>query len=89
MSTSHLILINESIYWWYGNGGDWINLGLQMYFTMDRKTNNGAGIQDTACSVSSIMIISKIVKGVQDYGYKEIDNCLLHGAKVLINLVKL
>ena len=56
------ICTEESIYLWYGNGGDWINLGLPMYVVIDLMPDNGKYIQDTACNVAGIMIRLKTVK---------------------------
>ena len=48
-SPSDSICDDESILWWYIQGGHWINLGLPMYVAMDRKPENGAEIQNDAC----------------------------------------
>ena len=52
----------ESIPRWYGQGGNWINLGLPMHVEMDRKTENGVEIQNSECGRSGIMMRISIVK---------------------------
>jgi hypothetical protein len=47
---SWVLCVDESISRWYGQGGDWINLGLPMYVAIDRKPKNGCEIQDVACA---------------------------------------
>ena len=47
---------------WYGQGGNWINLGLPMYVEMDRKLENGAEIQNSTCRQLGVMMRLSIVK---------------------------
>ena len=61
-----LICADESISQWYGQGGHWINLGLPMYVVMDRKPENGAEIQNSACEWSGIMMRLRIVKSAKN-----------------------
>ena len=53
---------DESISRWYGLGGHWINMGLPMYVSMDRKPEDGLEIQDICCAKSGIMCRLKLVK---------------------------
>ena len=61
-SPSYIICADESISKWYGQGGHWINLGLQIYVAMDRKPENGEEIQNSACGRSGVMMRLRIVK---------------------------
>ena len=61
-----LICADESISRWYGQGGHWINLGLPMYVEIDRKPENGAEIQNSACGQSGIMMRLRIVKSAKN-----------------------
>ena len=36
-SPSYIICADESISWWYGQVGRWINLGLQVYMAMEKN----------------------------------------------------
>ena len=47
-SLSENICVDETISRWYGQGGNWINIGLPMYVTIDRKLENGCEIQNAA-----------------------------------------
>jgi hypothetical protein len=88
---SELICVDESISRWYGQGGEWINHGLPMYVAMDRKPENGCEIQNAACGRSGVMIRLKIVKTATEaeaLGANEDDNGLLHGTKVLKELIQ-
>ena len=57
-----LICVDESISRWYGLGGHWINMGLPMYLSIDRKPEHGLEIQNACCSHSGIMYQLKLVK---------------------------
>ena len=59
-----------------------------MYVTIGCNPENGADIQDTSCGVSGIMIILKIVKGLNGDGHNDGYNDLLYDAKLLLCLVK-
>ena len=88
---SDMICVDESISRWYGQGGEWINHGLPMYVAIDRKPENGCEIQDAACGRSGVMIQLKVVKTATEQATIEIqgeDNNLLHGTKVLKELVQ-
>ena len=61
-STSDLICADESISWWYGQGGHWINLGFPIYVAIDRKPDNGAEVQNYVCGRSGIMMRVRILK---------------------------
>ena len=87
-STSDIICDNDSILRWYGQGGNWINLGLQMYVTMDRKTENGEEIQNAACGRSVIMMRLRIVESERNEEEQEDhEENTPHGTKVLKDLV--
>ena len=36
-----MIVVDESIFRWYGHGGEWINWGLRHYVDIDRKPDSG------------------------------------------------
>lgn len=59
---SWLVCVDESISRWYGLGGHWINMGLPMYVSIDRKPEDGMEIQNACCAHSGIMYQIKIVK---------------------------
>ena len=61
-SPGWLICVDESMSRWYGLGGHWINVGLPMYVSIDRKPEDGLEIQNAACSHSGIMYQLKLVK---------------------------
>jgi hypothetical protein len=85
---SELICVDESMSRWYGNGGDWINLGIPQCIVIDRKQENGGEIQDASCGKSGIMLRLKVVKGAEvDRESHESEEETLHGAKVLYALV--
>jgi hypothetical protein len=73
---------------WYGQGGEWINMGLPMYFCMDRKPDSGCMIQISACGKSGVMLHLKIVKTAEeeDQNTRMDENGLLHGISVLVEL---
>ena len=83
---SDLICVDESISRWYGLGGDWINIGLPMYVSIDRKPEDGCEIQDAACGRSGIMIRLKLVK-TKTQTESEPDDDRLHGTSVLKELL--
>ena len=88
-SPSTYICSDESLSRWYGQGGDWINMGLPMYVAIDRKPDNGCEIQNSACGVSGIMLRLKLVKTAEEEGahLEEAGEGLNHGTKVLKYLV--
>ena len=57
-----LLCVDESISRWYGLGGHWINMGLPMYVSIDRKPEDGLEIQNAACAHSGLMYQLKLVK---------------------------
>ena len=65
-STSDLICADDSISWWYAQGGHWINLGLPMYVEIYRDPENGAEIQNYACGRSGIMMRLRIVNSAKN-----------------------
>ena len=82
---SYFLCVHESILRWYGQGGDWIKIGLPMYISIDRKPESESEIQNVACGVSGIMIRLSVVKHEDEvvvyYG-------TLHGTKVMLYLVE-
>ena len=77
--------VDESISRWYGQGGHWINIGLPMYVTIDRKLENGCEIQNAADGKSGIMLCLMLVtmaeeSRIQDaVGDEAEETRLLHG----------
>ena len=53
-SPSDLICADDSILWWYVQGGHCINLGLSFYVSMDRKPYIGLEINNYACGRSGL-----------------------------------
>ena len=53
---SEWICVDESMSRWYGLGGSWINIGLPMYVSIDRKPESGCEIQNAACGISGVML---------------------------------
>ena len=87
-SPSGRICADESILWWYGQGGHWINLGLLIYVAMDRKPDNGADIHNDAGRRPGIMMQLVIFKSASNEEDQEDDeDNLPHGTKVLKELV--
>ena len=56
-----LICADESISRWYGQGSHWINSGLPIHVSIDRKPENGAEIQNSACGRSRIIMRIRVV----------------------------
>jgi hypothetical protein len=54
--------VGESISWWYGQGGNWINIGLPQYVAIDHQPENGCEIQNSACAQSGIMLCLKLAR---------------------------
>jgi len=63
---SDTLCADESISRWYGLGGHWINMGLPMYISLDRKPEDGAEIQNVCDGHSNIMLRLKLVKSAQE-----------------------
>ena len=89
-SPSDEICVNESMSWWYGQGGHWINHGLPMYVAIDRKPENGCEIQNAACGRSGVMIRLKIVKTAEEENASAVTDDVSnnHGTNVLKFLVE-
>ncbi len=58
---SDTVCVDESISRWYGQGGSWIEHGLPHYMVIDRKTENGFEIQNSACGRSGVMMHPHVV----------------------------
>ena len=71
--SSEMIIVDELISRWYGQGGDWIYYGLPRYVAIDRKPENCCEIQNSCCGVSGIMTRLKDVKQEEDYSDTESD----------------
>jgi hypothetical protein len=88
---SKQICVDESMSRWYGNGGNWVNLGIPQYIAIDRKPENGGEIQDASCGKCGIMLRLKVVKGAEEdrtsHGTSTDAGTSLHGAQVLYSLV--
>jgi len=83
------LCVHESISKWYGQGGDWISLGMPMYVAIEPKPENGCEIQNVACGRSGIMLRLKIVTTAVDQAanLSDSERGLLHGTAVLQRLV--
>ena len=66
VTPSELICGDKSMVHWYGQGGVWINLGLPMYVAIDRKSESGAEIQNSACGKNQIILRLKVWKSEDD-----------------------
>ena len=65
-SPSDMICVEDSISFWYGLGGHWINLGIPIYVAIDRKPENGCEIQDSCDGRSRIMLRLKLIMHEED-----------------------
>jgi hypothetical protein len=63
---SDTLCVDESIARWYGLGGHWINMGLPMYISLDRKPEDGAEIQNVCDGHSNIMLRLRLVKSADE-----------------------
>ena len=85
--------VDESISRWYGQGGEWITIGVPHYVAIDRKPESGCEIQNAACAESGLMIRLKLVKSkreeqnIEDEQNEDEDDGINHGTKVLMDLV--
>ena len=85
---SWLLCADESFSRWYGQGGNWINMGLLMYIAIDRKPENGCEIQDVCCEVSGIMLKIRLVKSPEaETVHGEEGEQIPHGGLILRDLV--
>ncbi len=94
-----LLCIDESMSRWYGLGGDWINIGLPNYVSIDRKPDNGCEIQNLCCAKSGVMLRLRLVKSAEEEKAaaqelmsdenttQQQDNSMLHGTKICLELV--
>ena len=96
--SSDLICVDKSMSTWYRLGRHCINMGLPMHMAIDCKPVDGCEIQNLCDSRSQVMIHMKLVKLDADkdrYMMEIISGAahqrrivhLLHGTKVLIDLV--
>ena len=84
-SPSEWICVDESMSRWYGLGGNWINIGLPMYVSIDRKPESGCEIQNAACGVSGVMLRLLLVKSEEDSDLStlEREDGIPHGTHIL------
>ena len=89
VTPAETLCVDESISQWYGQGGEWISVGLPMYVAIDRKPENRYEIQNVACGRSGIMLCLKIVTTAADQAanISATERGLLHGTAVLQQLV--
>jgi hypothetical protein len=90
---SDRICVDESFSRWYGQGGFWINIGLPMYVSYERKPDDGCELWTCCDGRNGIMIQIKIVKSSAELeAERERDNVeddgnLNHGTQVLLELI--
>ena len=89
------LTVDESFAEWNGVGGSWINIGLPMYMSLDRKPHDGCEIQDAADGDSGVLLCWIIVKSPDEVAKQQReapkpwhDFNITHGGKVLISLVE-
>ena len=58
-----------------------------MYIAIDRKTKNGAGIQNSSCGKSGIILRLKLVTSEEDDDAQDEESGLLYGTEVIKYLV--
>ena len=75
---------------WYGIGGQWINAGFLQYIAIDRNTEKNCEIQNSSDGISGIIMQLKLVKASfeENLRYLEEHGVLLHGTKVMLNLLQ-
>jgi len=83
------LCVDESISKWYGQGGEWISVGLPMYVAIVCKPENGCEIQNVACGRSGIMMRLQIVTTAEDQAanLSATERGVLHGTAFLQQLV--
>ena len=57
-----IICADESIVWWYGLRGNWINIGLPMHVGIDCKLESECEAQSACCGKSGIVVCTHAVK---------------------------
>ena len=88
---SYSICVDESMSRWYGITGKLTNSGSQQYIAIGRKPENGCEIQNAADCVSGIIMPLKLGKSSseEDLHATEEHGGLLHGTKVMLNILQL
>ena len=87
-SALDIICADESISWWYGQGGHWINLGFPMYVIMDRNMENGSEIHNSECGrVEIVMWLRTVDSAKNKEEQKYDDDNIPNGIKVLKYLI--
>jgi hypothetical protein len=84
---SDLICVDESVSRWYELGGSWIEIGLPHYVAIDRKPDSGCEIQNSSCGRSGVMLQLKLVVSKDDEVFEDGRENMLHGTKVLSQIV--
>ena len=83
-----LICADESISWWYIQGGHWVNLSFPIYASMDTKPGNGLEIHNSLCGQSSNMMQIRIANYAKNEEEQQDDReNIPHGTKVLKEFV--
>jgi Transposase IS4 len=86
---SDRICVDESFSRWYGQGGNWINHGLPMFISMERKPEDGCEIQNSSCGRTGIMLRLKLVKTSAQRDEDHEDQAHLnHGTQIILNLTQ-
>jgi hypothetical protein len=62
---AYAICVDESMIRWYGLGGTWINMGMPMYVSIQRKPEDGLEIHDSCCGKSRILMQLRLVKSAE------------------------
>lgn len=88
VTPSETICVDESMVRWYGLGGNWIDKGLPMYISIDRKPENGCELQTAACGTSGIMLRMEVVTTAEDESKRPYEDLYNHGTAVLRRLVE-
>ena len=85
---SHMICVDESMSRWYGLGGEWSQVGLPHYVSIDRKPENGCEIKSAACGKSGILIRLELVMSAEDTSERDYEKETSHGTAVTLRLVE-
>ena len=88
------ICVDESFSRWYGQGGFWINHGLPMYVSYERKPDDGCEIWTCCDGRTGIMIRLILVKSSEEQeaeremNTEQQEEQMNHGTRVLLDLVQ-
>ena len=89
---SEWICVDKSISQWYELGGQWINIVLRMYVTIDRKPESGCEIPNSACDspqtqssrLSSVLVLRATKKQKTGTGGKPTKFCAQGQCRVCV-----